>query len=176
MKMAEIKSTLDLIMEKTRNLTMTDEEKKALHSQELRGRVKGWVQKFVDGTVDISRLQADIDREKAKEPELMSDLIQELLERIDPDGENEIHFQILEKVLHRDTASLRDMINRFHAELKEKSTEKTAEAKRNLKQRQISGSAVTPNLERDPQWNEERGQLKNFYLKQIRSASFLKDS
>ena len=41
--MAEIKSTMDLIMERTKNLTMTDEEKKKLQLDELRGKVRGWV-------------------------------------------------------------------------------------------------------------------------------------
>ena len=169
--MAEIKSTLDLIMERTKHLTMTDEEKKILHSQELRGKVKGWVQKCIDGTLDILHLQEEIEREKIKEPELLPDLFQELIERIDPDGENERIFQLLENVLHFDTAPLRTVIDRFRIDLAEKVNEKTTRAKKNLEQRKISGSAVIPNLNRDSQWIKDREQLKDLYFRQIRSAA-----
>ena len=38
--MGEIKSTLDIIMEKTKGLTMTEEEKEGLRRTELAERVK----------------------------------------------------------------------------------------------------------------------------------------
>ncbi len=171
--MAEIKSTLDLIMERTKNLTLTEEERKALDFRELRGKVRGWVQKCLDGTLDRARLQAEMEREGAREPELRSDLLQELSERIDPEGENEIPFQLLEEVLHCDTAPLREILGRFRAELAERIRVKTAEIKSELEeQRKISGSAVIPNLERDPRWKEEREQLRNSCLREIRSALF----
>ncbi len=169
--MAEIKSTLDLIMEKTKHLTLTEEEKKALHSQEVRGKVRGWVQKCLDGTLDRARLQAEMEREGAGEPELRSELLRELSGRIDPEGENEILFQLLEEVLHRDTAPLREILERFQAELAERIGVKTAGIKSELEeQREISGSAVIPNLDRDPRWKEEREQLINSCLREIRST------
>lgn len=169
--MAEIKSTLDLIMERTKNLTLTEEEKKALHAQELRGKIRGWVQKCLDGTLDRARLQAEMEREGAGDPELRSGLLQELRERIDPGGENEILFQLLGEVLHRDTAPLREILERFRGELAERVREKTAGIKDELEEeRKISGSAVVPNLDGDPRWKEEREQLRNSCLREIRSA------
>jgi hypothetical protein len=38
--MAEIKSTLDIIMERTKNLTMTDEEKASFRRKEAEGKVR----------------------------------------------------------------------------------------------------------------------------------------
>ena len=51
--MAEIKSTLDLIMERTKNLTLTKEEKKAIHTKEVKCRVRGWFQRYGDGSLTI---------------------------------------------------------------------------------------------------------------------------
>jgi hypothetical protein len=169
--MAEIKSTLDLIMERTKNLTMTDDEKKAIHSQELRKKVKGWVQRCIDGTLDIPHLRENIKQEMEKEPELPADLFEELLKKIDPDGENEVQFEIIESVLQRDTAFLRELIDQFRAELADKEREKSAKEKNDLEQLNISGSAVVPNLNRDPQWKTDRKQLKEIYVKKIRSVS-----
>jgi len=168
--MAEIKSTRDLIMERTRGLTMTDEEKKILHARELRGKAKGWVQKCIDGIMGIPRLEEEIQQEKTKEPELMNTLFQELLERIDPDGENDLLLQMMESVLGRDTARLRELIGSFQTELAEKIQGKTVNAKNDLAQRNISGSAVVPNLDRDPDWKMDREELKNLYVRRIRST------
>ena len=55
--MGEIKSTLDIIMEKTKGLTMTEEEKTAFKSKEMEGKVKGALQKFLDGILDVERLK-----------------------------------------------------------------------------------------------------------------------
>ena len=47
--MGEIKSTMDIIMEKTKGLTMTEEEKAEYKHKELTGKVRGLIQKFLDG-------------------------------------------------------------------------------------------------------------------------------
>lgn len=168
--MAEIKSTLDLIMERTKGLTMTEEEKKALHSRELGGKVKGWVQKCIDGTLDLARLKEEIQQEKAKEPELRPALLKELLDRVDPDGNSERVFQMMESILHRDTAPLRELIGGYRTELSEKERELAAKAISDLAQQGISGSAVVPNLDRDPLWIKVREQLKDRSIQKIRSA------
>jgi len=168
--MAEIKSTRDLIMERTKNLTMTDEEKKALRARELRGKVKGWVQKCIDGIVGIPRLQGEIRLEMAKEPALSSILFQDLLERIDPDGENDLLLQMMESFLSRDTVLLRELLAAFRTELAEKIRERTVQAKNDLAMLNISGSAVVPNLDRDPDWKNKREALKNSCVGRIRAT------
>ena len=55
--MAEIKSTLDLVMEKTRNLTLSSEEKQAQKQIEIGNRIKGLVQKFQGRTVNQKSAQ-----------------------------------------------------------------------------------------------------------------------
>jgi hypothetical protein len=169
--MAEIKSTLDLIMEKTKNLTMTDEEKKAVHSQELRKKIKGWVQRCIDGTMNIAHLKENVQQEMKKEPGLPADLLEELLKKIDPEGANEVQFEIIESVLQRDTAPLKELIEQFRVELAEKVRERTDKEKKALEGRNISGSAIVPNLDRDPQWKSDRKQLKESYVKRIRFAT-----
>lgn len=67
--MAKIKSTLDIVMERTRNLTITQEEKDALRRKELLDRVRGWVQALVDGKSSVSDLRSAYDEEAAQAPE-----------------------------------------------------------------------------------------------------------
>jgi hypothetical protein len=58
--MAEIKSTLDLIMERTRNLSMTPEEKEALRRKEWHSRIQGWLQRYLDGLMGTNSLKEAI--------------------------------------------------------------------------------------------------------------------
>ena len=57
--MGEIKSTLDLVLEKTKNLTLSSEEKESQKQKEVENRIKGMVQKYQDGILSINQLIAD---------------------------------------------------------------------------------------------------------------------
>ena len=60
-RVAEIKSTLDLVMEKTRNLTLSSEEKQAQKQIDVENRIKGLVQKFEDGLLTGNQLKRNYD-------------------------------------------------------------------------------------------------------------------
>ncbi|MBW2432576.1 MAG: hypothetical protein JRF36_03165, partial [Deltaproteobacteria bacterium] len=51
--MGEIKSTLDLVMEKTRNLNLSDEEKQDQKNKEIESRLNGLLQKFEDQIITL---------------------------------------------------------------------------------------------------------------------------
>ena len=53
--MSEVKSTMDIIMEKARNLTVTDEDKKEFAEKEVRGQIKGLFQKYLDGILSVKQ-------------------------------------------------------------------------------------------------------------------------
>jgi len=58
--MGEIKRTLDLIMEKTKNLTMSPEEKEEIRRQEWLKKTRGWIQKFLDDLVDMDKIKTEL--------------------------------------------------------------------------------------------------------------------
>ena len=57
--MGEIKSTLDLVMERTKNLSLSDEEKQAQKQKEVESRIRGLLQKYLDGWLDKNQLKID---------------------------------------------------------------------------------------------------------------------
>ena len=57
--MGEIKSTLDLVMERTRNLTLSDEEKQAHKQMAIASRIKGLLQKMLDGMLTEYEFESD---------------------------------------------------------------------------------------------------------------------
>ena len=62
--MGEIKSTLDLVMEKTRHLTLSQEEKKAQKEIEVNKRLQGLLQKYQDNLLKKENLKKELDHLK----------------------------------------------------------------------------------------------------------------
>ena len=62
--MAEIKSTLDLVMEKTKNLSLSSEERQAQKSKEIESRLRGLLQKFKDQALSADKFKSEYQKLK----------------------------------------------------------------------------------------------------------------
>jgi hypothetical protein len=172
--MAEIKSTLDIIMEKAKKFSVTEEERQGFRRQELEGRIKGLVQKALDGILDSERFQVEVVALQAKDKDLVDQILkEEAVARLKAEANSEALLMILK--IAAETAS--PAIKRILAEV-EKEVEKQKESRRkalfdNFKKKGISGSAVLPNLDADPEWArvgaEMRRQLQEEIRKQMKS-------
>jgi len=60
--LGEIKSTLDLVFEKTKDLTLSDDEKIRLAREKLEKRVQGLCNKYLDNFFPLSRLQDEMEK------------------------------------------------------------------------------------------------------------------
>ena len=165
--MAEIKSTLDLIMERTKNLTMTEDEKKAVQKKELEGRIKGYVQKYIDGIVDIIDMRSYVESEESKFPELRQILRQEILEHIQPDSDNGKLLLVLEQVLGTAPKPIDKLIASFRNNINTAMVSRKKNLKKELERKRISGSSVVPNLDRDEVWQEHIKKLKSDFKNQL---------
>ena len=88
--MAEIKSTLDIIMEKTRNLTLSAEEKRAFHEEEIRKKMLGLVQRFLDGHLQMKQIGEELNGLKEKDRVAAAKCVrEECAKRLDPEGNND---------------------------------------------------------------------------------------
>ena len=152
--MAEIKSTMDLIMEKTKHLTMNEEEKEGFRKKELAGKVKGLVQKFQDGMIKINRLGSEISLEKEKNQNLVDELLKdELIERLEPDGNNEKVYELFQALFGMEINPLKQAIVEFQKKISGEKGIKMDELRKKLAERGISGPAVVPNPALDASWN-----------------------
>ena len=167
--MAEIKSTLDIIMEKAKKFSVTEEEKQGFKRQELEGKIKGLVQKVVDGVMDPERFQVEVVAFQAKEKDLVHRILQEeIVSRIELGANNEALLQLLEKTEGLASAAIREVLAEF-----EKKAEKEKESCRrtlveNFKTKGISGSAVLPNLDANREWLRARSEVKGQLQEEIR--------
>ncbi len=169
--MTEIKSTLDIIMEKAKKFSVTEEEKQGFKRQELEGKIKGLVQKTLDGILHSERLQAEVAALQAKERDLVDKILkEEVVARMEPGPNSEALLKILETIVGPSSAAAKRVLAEF-----ENKAEKQKESHRkalldSCKQKGISGSAVQPNLDADPGWARVRMEMKTRLQEEIKKA------
>jgi len=168
--MAEIKSTLDLVLERTKNLSMTEAEKEAFHRREREEQLRGVILKFLNGLQDMKSLKKDVERiGKGHEKEVRTFLKERALEQIDPAGDNSRVYQLLEKILGMKKDPYAAASKDYMAKMESEQSEFLRRARLRLEERGISGSAVSPDLSRDEEWNLFRSQALADFRNRIRN-------
>lgn len=164
-QVGEIKSTLDLVMEKTRNLTLSSEERQEQKQRELQSCLRGLLQKYLDGLLTLSQLKKDYaDLKKDFGPADDTFLAQEILSRLDPDQDNQLLLETLADCCRVDTADIQAAVDAYRNIHRQAALERAAQLKADLaRNSKVSGSAVVPNLEADAQWRREvQGMRRRF--------------
>ncbi len=152
--MGEIKSTLDLVMEKTKHLTLSQEEKDAQNRMEVNKKLKGLLQKYQDGLLKMEQLKKELETLRknynVKIDETLSSL---LLDGLELGASNTMCLELLYGICGRDVKKLETIFNDYRDTLKTAAEKRITKIKENLaKKHFISGSAVVPHLDADDEW------------------------
>jgi len=159
--MGEIKSTLDIVMAKTRHLKLSDEERLTQKLKVIQGSLKGLVQKYKDHLLKDEEMRAEW--ETLKQSNSLPDdslLVIETFQQLGFDQENQPLLRLLAEFCHLDTSGLttifeaheetrREALDRFRLKAKERLARK----------RFISGSAVVPNIEKERGWADQNQEI-----------------
>jgi hypothetical protein len=167
--MPEIKSTLDIIMEKAKKFSVTEEERQGFKRQELEGKIKGLVQKTTDSILDSERFQVEVTALRAKDRDLVDQVLkEELVARLEVEQNSQELLEMLEYVAGSASSGVRKVLADF-----EKKGEKQKEIRRktlleSFKKKGISGSAVLPNLDADPEWARIKAEMRRQLQEEVR--------
>ena len=170
--MGEIKSTLDIVMEKTKHLRLSNEERNNQKTAEIEKKIKGLLQKFQDQAMPRDRFNAEYEQLK-KDYHLSEDsiFVNELFLRLDPDKDNQLLLSLLKDLCEVNTQEIESVLNDYQDELNSAASYKMVELRENLAQKHfISGSAVVPNLESDEEWQVEAAELRAKFGKLLDEA------
>lgn len=159
--MGEIKSTLDLVMEKTRHLTLSQEEKEAQNRIEVNKRLQGLLQKYQDNLLRKENLNKELDNLKIaynlNVDEMLADL---LLNSLKIGRDNTVFLELLNEIFGLNLSGIETIFQNFKATVKSASKKRVDQIKTDLSvKRFISGSAVVPNLESDREWLSMLGHI-----------------
>jgi len=160
--MGEIKSTLDLVLERTRHLSMSAGERETQKRESFQKRLRGLLGRYEDGTLPTDGLVQRIAQLEAEEN--ISDrslVLQETFDRIDPSRDN---LQLLDMQAHLAPEIRAPLENALAAHreraavLKEQTRQAMLERLRN--DHAIEGSAVVCNPGADPAYRERLAALQ----------------
>jgi len=155
--MAEIKSTLDLVVEKTKNLSLSSEERQTQKNLEIESRIRGLLQKFKDQTLNVDNFKSEYQKLQ-KDYDLAGNapLIREICGQIKLGADNHAWFELLAEFKVSDIEKLTSILQEFQTALDTAAGQRLKILKDQLaKTHFISGSAVVPNLENDDEWRKD---------------------
>ena len=163
--MGEIKSTLDLVMQKTRHMTLSREERQAQKEEDIRKSLRGLIQKYTDDLLRKEQFLKAFERlETLEDRSNRQLLLEECLDRIEIGRDCKALLEVLDFGCRVDTRALADRLNGHEAKRQAAETERKGELKDMLEnQWKISGSAVDPNLDSDSVFENTMHDLNDDY-------------
>jgi len=155
--MGEIKSTLDLVMEKTKHLTLSPEEKEQQKLDEARKKNKGLIQKYLDSVLNIEKFANELAGMQETYGSMVNDLLRdELLGGLHVGRDNNLRLTLLSEICVIDTTGFKSIFDGYDSEIQSATQGRVQTLKELLAQKHyISGSAVVPNVEMDKVWQTE---------------------
>ena len=167
--MTEIRSTLDLVMEKTRNLTFSSEEKRALQVKDARKGFNGLLQRYLDGLLELDEVQKGVTRLEEKfELGDRGVLRKVVVDKLAPESMRGPLLVLLEQVFGCDTTALRALGKDYKDEIATRADDRRRELAAYFEERfEVVGTAVFPNLEADAKWLDETTTLHGLYAAKL---------
>jgi hypothetical protein len=160
--MAEIKSTLELVMERTRHLTLSDEERREQALAEYKKSLGGLIQRFHDGFLTPNSFRGELLRlQESSQVTDIGIIFDEIGKRLDLDGDNAWALDLLAGAIGAQWEGIAAVLGKYREALEGLAGNRSDEAKRGIeKEWGISGTAVLPNLAADPGWAAEQQRLR----------------
>lgn len=169
--MGEIRSTLDIIMEKTDGLTMTEEEKRKFKQRELSAKAKGFIQKYVDGALDLERAKMEAKAAGYGERnDFHRALIEESRNWMEPGQDNEAILKLLDNITGIDVQTIGKVLTDFKDRMEEERNARENTLRTELRDKGIWGKAVIPNIEADTKWRYYLEGLEAEFRKKIKEV------
>ena len=170
--MGEIKSTLDLVLEKTRHLTLSDEEKQRQQKDQALKSLNGVLQKYLDGQIQLGRLQEELERLRSDSTALDARLIlDQVLKLVQIDADNTAWLAYLEAVASEAVVFIKQVLSDHSEALNSEAQQRQNQMLHDLGGKYlISGSAVIPNLQADKTWKQRRSSIREKYDRLLQEA------
>ncbi|MBT8340299.1 MAG: hypothetical protein HKP58_03185 [Desulfatitalea sp.] len=160
--MGEIKSTLDLVMERTRHLSLSEQDKAEQQREAFGKRLQGLLLQYADGVIPVDDMPERIGDLQAKLGQSENQpVVAALFERIDPDQEFRLWILLASKLVPEHRASLEKVLASYQGQ---KAALLAAARERQqawlYQQHGIQGSAVVGNPIKAPQCQQQLDDLK----------------
>ena len=157
--MSGIRSTLDIVMERTKNLTLSEEEKEKLRIEGCTKKCVSLVSRYLAHIIDAAAIRSQFDEDRQECPEMETIFRKEFIRALDPWREKETLAAGLKDILAIEPSPYLELIASAESELEKLLAGETEKKLAALRRRGVGGSAVLPNMSRDPAWKENLNRL-----------------
>ena len=170
--MAEIKSAIELAMEKTKDLHLSREEMQKLKEEEMKSKAHSLVNRFLEVDFHLKEAEKELLKFTPDERKQLEKLMRQYLsEAIQLDRDNDLIFQGIETFREESKPLIRQIqqLIKKYREQKEKAYEETEKnLLTNWQKQGISGSAVQAKVEGGPEWEKALSRFKPAFEEQLR--------
>ncbi len=170
--MAEIKSTVELALERTKGLRLSHEEMEKMKEEEVQLKAAGLVNRFLEVDFhlrDVEKELAKFDPQQRKHLEQL--FLQHLIEAMNLDKDNDLILQGLEALLPKSAwavKKIKDLVQMYQLRKKDESLKTKTELLAGLERLGISGSAVHPKVEGSPEWDQAVSTFKPGFAEELK--------
>jgi hypothetical protein len=161
---AEIKSSIELAMEKTKGLRLSREEKEKLKEEELYSKAQSLVNRFLEVDFHLKEAEKDLGKYSPDQREHLENLmLHYLCEAIQLDRDNDLIFQGVEafqKESKNTIKKIQELIKTYRQRKEKEYKQTEKDLLKKLERQGISGSAVQPKIEGSQEWQDALAKFK----------------
>jgi hypothetical protein len=172
--MAEIKSAIEIAMERTKSFHLSSEEKERLKGEELQAKAHGLINRFIEVDLHFHEVKKELDKYSPEQrSQLERIMFADMVGRLALDQNNERIFQgieILAPEKKRPLLKLRTLIKEYAAQ-REKEQRKIGKALlMKFENMGIAGTAVLPKVEGSNEWAQALQAFRAPYEENLKNA------
>lgn len=169
--MGKIRSTLDIVMERTRGMSMSREDRDRLREKELSDAARAWAQKYLYGRMAWEEVLARLDAAGDDKPLLSTLLKGEIASGIHPGGDNERLVHALDRLCGAGRDRIATIIGSHEQALNSQMARHLELLRARLEDEGIRGTSVIPNAEKDPSWQDAVREAQERLTAELRALS-----
>jgi hypothetical protein len=166
--MGEIKSTLELAMERTKKFAISEREKEEIKHREVLQKATRFFHRYQEGLLTLYEIQREIDRMEEKAAKTVKEaLLSRWIDALSLNEENERLFKGIEWLKEREPQELKQkffrLLSQYQKEKEKVKEEVRIQLTEVLRKDGIYGNAVEPKIEGGELWKKEQEKLDHPY-------------
>jgi len=170
-KMAEIKSAIELAMEKTKNLVIDSKEREEMAVKEIEDKVKAVIRRFMEEMIDHEDAAKELNKIQADGALKRTIIINNLVDQFDVHKDNKRLFTLFHALEIDLPKTIRGEFEKLNGKFREEVGDREMAIRKRIKDilagLDITGSAIEPNLDAWEEWHEEIRRTSNIFEKRI---------
>lgn len=171
-EMGEIKSSLELALERTKGLKISEKEREEIKRKEIMQKAEAFAHRYQEGSMSIHEIQKEMERmEKKRAKEIEEYLVNQWMKNLSLNFEDEKLIDGIGELRSRSMDEIRKEFRNLltsYQEEKEKARQKIRTIiLEGLKEEGFEGSAIEPRIESSPLWQEESSRIDQSYQEQL---------